>query len=702
MKKQFDNNRKKTFLAALCLLWLTSVAAAQEPAAQEPAVRSAAADKSSFIALYRDYANAGFAVQWPVSAGGVNAVRARLPRYSYLAFYTSPTLLQNKPLPLVQLGFFRTRAEAEKFVEDNASAFNGMRVVAVSAEEHKQLFAAPAERRPGYWLSPAEMDEFAGAQAVMAEAKTLYMNQQYQQALGYYAALSLTSDRDVAIWAQELMALTYERLGHAELALQTYRGLLANHPEGSWVGRITQRLRALETAADDGKGALRKANDSERNRKYYWRGLVGQSYNYMERGGKYIPDEDILSVLSTNYDLTGGYRHPEHEFEVRLSGYDLADMLDHVDDDKTAIKRFYLDYTHLDTGVNLVGGRQKDYDSGMYHYFDGLSVKYPVTQRWQVGANAGVPVQFSDFYDYMDRQFYSLQTSFDWNENWGVSGYITSQTVYDETDRAAYGGRAQYVSPKFSTYVNVDYDYEFAELNIFRWQGSYNFDDKSQLALHYGRQRSPFLTATNILLGQPYLNLEQYLRDQYNREYLLYYALERTALYEYGSLSYQMQVDENLHIMADAYQSVSMDLPIFGTEDGGLTSTVEVSDAEYRYSSVGVQAVVANFFGINDSATLGLRVSDTTLSTSTMVHASERIRLFSNRVFLTPKMQLKYSQQKSDDTAQTNLRGSLALTYRPWRSTELRLELGNEAVRDVDEKNNLNYSYLFVGYQVRF
>lgn len=657
---------------------------------------------SPVLTLYSDYANAGFAVQWPVSAGGVNAVRSRLPRYTYLAFYTSPQLLQNKPLPLVHLGFFRTRAEAEKFVQDNATAFNGLQVVSVSAAEHQQLFSADAQGRSLYWLNPASIDQASGVQAVMAEAKTLYMNKQYQQALNYYSVLSLSSDADIAVWALELMGLTYEKLGQTELALQSYRDLLVSHPEGNWVRRVTQRLRALETAADDGKNSLRKSKYAEQNQKYYWRGVVGQSYNYMERGGKYIPDEDIFATVSTNYDMTAGYRHPEHQFEVRLNGYDLADVLDHVDNDKSAVKRFYLDYTHLDTGVNLVGGRQKDHDSGMYHYFDGLSVKYPLNNRWKIGANAGVPVQFSDFYDYMDRKFFSLQTSFDWNEHWGAAGYFTHQTVYGEIDRAAYGGRAHYMSQKFSTYVNVDYDYEFSELNIFRWQGTYNFDNKNQLALHYGRQRSPFLTATNILQGQPYLNLEQYLRDRFNRDYLLYYALERTALYEYGSMSYQYQVDEKLQIMADLYQSVSSDLPIFGTEDNGLTSVVETTDAEYRYSSAGVQAVVADFFGINDSATLGLRVADTTLSTSTMIHVSERIRLFGNKVFVTPKVHLKYSQKNSDDTAQTNLRGSLALSYRPWRNTELRLEAGNEVVRDVDEKNNVDFSYLFVGYQVRF
>lgn len=688
--KKFIN---RTFVA-MAILACSLVQAQDETRVDE-------AQPDSFFSLYREYASAGYAVEWPVSAGGVNAVRSRLGRYAYLAFYTSPQLMQNSPLPLVNLGFFHSRGEAEKFVQDNASAFAGLRVVGVAETEHRQLFSGQTQKQ-WYWLSPATEDKHAGVQAILAEAKRLYVNQQYQQALNHYAVLSLASEKEISASGQELMGLTYERLGQTDMAMQTYRNLLSAYPDAHWANRVNQRLRALETAADDGKDALRRSKYEKRSPKYYWRGMLGQSYNYMERGGKFIPDEDVFAVLATNYDVTAGYRHSEHEVEVRLAGYDQADLLEHVDDDKTAIKRLYADYTHVDTGLNLVAGRQKDYDSGMYSYFDGLSVKYPLTSRWRVGFNAGVPVMFSDFYDYMEREFYSLQTTFAWNENWNFAGYITQQTVYGEIDRAAYGGRAQYTSQKFSTYLNVDYDYEFAEVNILRWQGTYQLNKSHQIAAHYGRQRSPFLTATNVLLGQPYLNLEQYLRDQFNRDYLLYRALERTSLYEFGSLSYQWQVDEQLQIVTDIYHSVSSEVPIFFLESGGLEASVASNDAEYRYSAGGLQAVLDNFFGINDSATMGLRVIDTTLSTSNMLHLSERIRLFDNRVFLTPKVHLKYSQKKSDDTAQTNLRGSLALSYRPWRNTELRLEVGNEAIRDVDEKLNIDYSYLFAGYQVRF
>ena len=125
--------------AIIVLLWSTHVGAQENPDV-------APASSDTFFSLYRDYTSAGFAVEWPVSAGGVNAVRSRLGRYSYLAFYTSPQQLQNKPLPLVTLGFFKTRSEAEKFVVDNSSAFAGMRVVNVSPTQHQQLFSGEKQK----------------------------------------------------------------------------------------------------------------------------------------------------------------------------------------------------------------------------------------------------------------------------------------------------------------------------------------------------------------------------------------------------------------------------------------------------------------------------------------------------------------------------------------------------------------------------
>jgi Tetratricopeptide repeat len=674
--------------------------------------------ETSILSLYEKYEQARYAVQWKVPTGDISELRARMRRQSYLMYYTSDNLLANPQGPFVQFGFFKNVDEAEQFVDDNKAAFSGLRVVSVSREEHAALMlqvkpktatSSQSKLKGVYWLSGSSEQSGDALKAVMSEAKELYMNKQYDQALEYYSALSLVPDPNVSIWARELKGLTEERLGRSDRALATYRELVVEGTsKESWYDRVNQRLRALETAADDDKDALRKSKYNQSQSPFYYRGAIGQSYNYVTVGGKNLLDRDVLSIISTNLDTTAGYRTPDHEVEARVSGFSNYDLLDYPEnyrwgkDNRTQFKRAQVDYTHVKTGTKATGGRQQDYDSGVYMYFDGLSVKYPFNKKITLGANAGVPVQFSDFYDSLDRQFFSAQASYDHNKYWRMAGYLTHQTLYGEIDRAAWGGRLQYNDQRFSSYLNLDYDYEFAELNIFRWNGSYKLSDRHQVSANYGLQRSPFLTSTNILLGQPFLNVEDYLRDQLNQEYLLYNALLRTGVYEYGSASYQFKVDDELHITTDIYHSVSSEMPIFDYDDDWISSTVVTKGAEFRYSAVGIQAVATDFLGINDTATLSYRHGDTTLSSSNWVQFSERLRLWNDKIFVIPKMNLRYTTKKETDTSRTNLRGAVALMYKPWRNVELRMEAGNEAVRYVDEKNSVDQTYLFVGYQARF
>lgn len=679
---------------ALCALAVKSVLAqAPEPAA---------AAENSFLTLYRNYDNARYAVQWQPTASQLFELQAKMPRYQYLVFFTTEALIQNAQSPSMRLGFFKSQAEAQNFATEQRGMFPGLSVIAVTREEHAVLFSDSASAtEANYWLSPGDGMNTKALHALFNRAKNHYANKQYQQALMLYRLLSISADLETAVWAQELAGLCYERLGQSALATQSYRSLLAEHDTGSWVVRVSQRLRALETAADDGKNALRKSKYEEQSEDYYYRGVVGQTYNYMSQGGKYLAEVDTLSALATYFDLTAGTQWQGHEFEVRLNGYDVMDLLDQGDAAKTRIKRFYLDYTHSATGLKLIGGRQKDDTAGVYSYFDGATIQYPWNKKLTIGAKAGVPVHFSDFYDTLDHKFISFYGSYQWNDSWSTAGYLTQQTLYSETDRSAYGGNLQYSSDKLVSLLNFDFDYEFAELNILRWNGTYQLTKSSRLTANYGRQRSPFLTATNVKLGQPYLNVEEYLRDEFNRKYLLGDALQRTSLYEYASIAYYHKVDEKLSITTDLYQSVSSDMPIFESDDGWITSDVSFNGAEYRYTSFGVLAVALDFFGRNDAATLSFRHGDTTLATTNTVQFSERLK-FGSTFYVNPKLGLRQSKNKSADTSQTRIRASLAGVYKPWRNTELRLEIGNEVIQDLEAKNSVDNTFLYAGYQTRF
>lgn len=654
---------------------------------------------NSIIESYRQYNHARYAVRWRVLPEQLPTLLERMPRYQSLVYYTSNNALQAPTGPFVYLGFFSSQAKADQFVNGNRAAFPQLQTIAVTPEEHRALFAID-ENDGVFWLGPDAQDSRAEIQEVFRQAKEAYANKNFQRSIQLYSILALSADQEMQIWAQELVGLNFERLGMRDAAMARYRDLLQRQTDGSWTARVEQRLRALETAADDGKAALRESKYADIE-DVYWRGIFGQSYSGLSQSGKYIDDRDRLSVLVTNFDFTAGTNQWDgHKVETRLAGYDLMDLSEEGGAAKTRIKRFNVNYTHVETGLNVQAGRQRDRNAGVYGYFDGGAVRYPWNEKLSMGAKVGVPVRFSDFYDTMDHQFASVFAEYRFNDRWFLSAYTTRQTVYGELDRAAYGGTVQYTGDRLSSSANIDYDYKFAELNIFRWNGHYVIDDKSRLSATYGRQRNPFLTTTNILIGQPYVDLEQYLREELNQSYVLYDALERTSLYENGSLSYQYKVDEDLHYTLDGYHSVSTDVPVFISEDGWLTSDVSFV-GEYRYSSVGIQAVALNFFGVNDVATMSFRHADTSFAQTNTLQFTERFRL-GKKLQIQPKLGLRQSKNKEAESSQTRVRASLGGAYHPWKNTELRIEFGNEVVQDLEGKNNIDNTFLYAGYQARF
>lgn len=690
-------------LATIGLANAGAAVAGQEVAAGSPV--------SSIIGLYQNYNNARYAVQWKVSPETLSFAKNKIARYEYLVLYSSERLLSSTVESIVQFGFFKSKQEAQAFSRDNQAVFPGLKVVSVSLIEHQSLFeltrteltrAEKVTDAPYFWISPNPQWSKASLQRLLNTAKNHYVNKQYAQALRYYSLLSLAQDAGIAIWARELMAVCYERLGKNQLATSVYKQLLFENPESRSAARITQRLRILETAASDLKEPLRKSKNANQADAFHWRGVIGQTYNQVSRGGQYVEDQDVLSMLISNFDLHAGLKSGSHDLSVRLNGYDLYDMSDDGDSSDTQVKRFYMDYTHTGTGLNIVGGRQKDFNSGVYTSFDGVTVRYPLTEKWSVGASVGVPVYFSDFADYIDRQFYTLHSGYELNERWSITGYFTQQTFYDELERSAVGGRVKYVSSAFNSYLNLDYDVEFQELNVFRWSGTYVFSRQSQATITYGLQRAPFLTASNIQIGQPYLNVEEYIQsEQYNHEQLLFDALQRTSIFEYGSFSYQYQFDDDLQLIADLYQSVSSEVPNFYTEDDWLTTSVDDVKAEYVYSSAGIQAVAHSFFGKNDTAILSFRHADSTFSSTNILQVSEQLR-FGKKLAVRPKLMLSNTTRKNDDAGQTRIRGNLVTTYRLFRNTELRAEIGSEVVDDLEEKRSIDTTYLILGYHARF
>ncbi len=692
--------RRSVFVTAVVALILLGGgrvwAQAPEPAAGEQSPQA-------IRTLYKDYERARFAVRFAATPAAVMALQRRMNRFWYLLLHARQNELRTSP-PELRFGFFKSREEAEQFVVQYGGILPGLAVVPVDRRDFESLLST--EQQTGdaiswYWLSPRDSVSRSSLQALLEQGKNHYIDGDYQQAVNHYSALSLAADPGTSLWARELLGLSYERKGENGRAAAIYQQLLDDAPDSSGAGRVAQRLRAVRTAESDGQEALRKSDVVGAQKKPLVRGVIGQSYRYLTRGGRQIPDEDVLSVVATHLDVHASKQVGEHAFQARLNGYHLYDDMDADLYTRSYLKRFYLDYTHNSSGLNLVAGRQRDFRTGVFTAFDGVSLRYPVLEKVTLGVNLGEPVLFADVYDDLDRRFFSVQAEYAFNDEWNFTGYYTEQTLFEETDRKAYGGEARFTNDSTSAYVSVDYDYEFAEFNNALLGVTYQFEDASTLSGTFGRQRSPFLTSTNILLGQPFLDLEVHLRDQWNRDNLLYRALQRTSLSEFATASYSRKLDDNLDITLDFYQSVMSEMPIFSFGEDVATDVV-ATDAEYRYTAGGVQLVASDFLGFDDVATLSLRTSDSTQSSSNWMQISERLRFFNGKFFITPKIHLGYTQSKANQHTQSRIRGSLAAKYKPFRNTELFVEVGNEVYNDLELRNRLESQYLHAGYMARF
>lgn len=694
-------------LITLFFLGLASVVHAQVPDSGKESE-----SQQTIKTLYADYSSARYAVSFELNDTNAAILRSRLSRFWYLLLYVDGQDLTDRGQTRAQFGFFKNREEAEKFVDEYQSLIGGLTIRPVSQVEHLKLMSLTAEVIPNqeyYWVSPEDLVTRSSIKALMEKAKDHYVNKRYLQAVRYYRVISLNADFDSAYWARELMALCYEKMGDGDKAIDIYERLLDESPEAKGAKRVAQRLRALETRADDGKDSLRKSKYKADPDKFFYRGGIGQTMRYVTRKGKNFQSEDVLAIVSTNLDARAGLRTDKYDLVAKVNGYNYIDTKDQ-DNDRTRIKQFLLDYTHKSTGLNAQAGRIRNYQSGVYSPFNGISVRYPLSiesmpalDNLTIGINYGEPEGYSEVYDQLDREFFSLQAEYKLGDAWQLSGYYIEQTVFGETDRNAYGGEVRYLKKQFSAYANFDYDFEFAELNNFLTGATYTFKNRSYVSARYGRQRTPFLSTSNILIGQPGLNLEACIqqRSDLECEYFQYFALIRSSTSEHGSINYSRYIDDDIQLSIDAYQSVMSDLPVLESTAGGAQTVVVADGDEYRYSSMGLRLIASSFFGENDTAIMGLRYADTTTNNVSTVQLSERFR-FGEKWIVSPKFYLSYRENKEDDDNQTRLRGSLSLKYRVTRSAELFAELGREDFNRLEQKNSIESNYFYAGYSLRF
>lgn len=674
-----------------------------------PAYAQSTAAGFDWVGNYSDYEQNRFALEMPMTDDNLDTLKKHLRRYRYLLLYLPANEMGDVANPNMRIGLFARYTEAMDFLRASQYLFRQQHIVRVSVDEHRQIIhelkpADPAaanvnndQRLLVFAIDPENNQQLQHLQqTVLDRAKALYLSGDYQTAAYYYRLLASFGADDFAAWAGELAGLCYEKMRRRELAMTQYREVLQRFPDSSGVARVTQRLRGLETASDDDPAA-RKAASSRDGLDFFTRGVFGQYYRSVNRQVGDADSEEVLRLLSTDWDVRSSLRWQAHDLNLRFSGYWLQDELDN--DDELAVKRLLLDYRHQTSGIGAVLGRQRDSDTGVFTSFDGVTASYAVADNLRVAASAGEPIYHSDAYDGLDYFFYSVHSLWDIDERWQLGGYVVTQEVNDVTDREAVGLRGRFSGDKLIVSLNLDYDTAFSELNNLLFNAHYRFNGRMDITLLYGSQRSPFLSATNILIGQADLDLNAYLKIKENRDTLLDDAFARTALNDYYNISFSTLMSDDVRWVIDYYDSTLSDVP---SSEFLLGLTPTGADAEsFHYQSVGSQLIFQNAFVTNDSASLGVRLASGDTSDSNQIYFYERLRLGTSWTVM-PKLMYSEIEFNTSNEVQQQLRYSLSVSYRPWRNIEFNLEAGNESISSEQADIDFDSNYIFAGYRINF
>ncbi len=657
---------------------------------------------------YADYSKNRYAIEMPLTPDNAKNLRDRIRLYHFRLIYLPTDQLSKSKDMVLRVGFFENQKQAKEFIDVSDFLFSGQKIVRVNRLEHKNVTNEITSKssdasKKNYYVFPIT-PSVDGAKkkmtdAVLTHAKNLYLDEQYMLAASHYQILATLAEEKEAAWAKELQGLCYEKVSDFDLAIKTYTEILQEFPVAENFARVDQRLRTLQTAAEDGRAAFRKSSYRKKGSRYHSRGVVSQYYRHLTRNVDGGEDEELMSLVSTNFDVRGSAKWSDHEVRARTSGFSILNNLDNKDNE-FRLKRAYIDYTHNNSGINVLLGRLKEFDSGVFTSFDGVIAKYPVFENLSISASMGQPIYFTDIYSDIDYFFYSAGIAWKINESWKTNAYYNKQTLFDVTNREAIGGRAHYYKENMTASVNIDYDVAFSELNTFLSNASYRFNEKVNLSGTLGYQRSPFLTATNILIGQAELDLETYLESKQNQDSLLDDALERTALNQYLSLSYNYKISDDLRVIADYYQSNLSDLPSSALLLGEQVVQDTESDS-FEQQAVGIQFVNQSLFFRNDSAALGVRFRTGDDSNSTQIFFSDRVR-FGNTFSFTPRLMYLVNNFNGSQPEQQQIRYSVSLSYKPFKNTELNLEAGNEHFSVEEGDIAFDSTYFFLGYRVNF
>jgi tetratricopeptide (TPR) repeat protein len=543
--------------------------------------------------------------------------------------------------------------------------------------------------------SPPQVSEGRLAQ-LMEEAAKAVTRGDHRQAVEYYTKILEYPRHRFSQEAQEFLGLARERAGQLAHARAEYEKYLELYPKGEGADRVRQRLAGLLTARATPQEKLREARapQAETAATTDIHGSFSQFYqrfeNFTDQGGNVV----TRSLLSTDLDFAIRRRTAAYQLSSVFSGgYDHSFLADDGGDFR--LSRLYLDVLHRERGISARLGRETRSTDGVLGRFDGAVLGYQPFRPIKVNALFGFPADPSQFSEYeTNKYFYGASLDLGtFAERWNFNLYAIQQEAEGILDRQAVGADARYVDASGSLFALVDYDVSYDELNTILAVANWIFPDRTAFNIAFDQRKTPTLTTSNALIGQPAGSLSA-LRSTLSEDEVRDLARDRTATSRSLTLGITRPLGEKLQLGGDVTVSETT-----GTPASGGVDAVPDTGYEYLFS---FQLVGSNLIKDGDVAIVGLRYANASSADTIGLNLNVRYPL-GGEWRINPKIQVDYRQLHPGDTEEVKIRPALTIDYYLMRLVRLEVEAGVDWTPKwpSNDTENLDF-FLTVGSRIDF
>lgn len=548
---------------------------------------------------------------------------------------------------------------------------------------------------PASAISPATTDNTPAA--LLAQARTEMAAQRYDAAVASLNRILNLPPNEASQEAQELIGQVREALGGIDRARAEYQLYLKLYPEGPGAERVRERLAGLDLPEAQAVAGGRAPRPSQT---LTWGSLSAFYYG----GNSRIRTDNIIitpatnattidtqtlsqtdqSALVTNLDANVRLRGGDWDNRFVLRNIGTLSFLEQQSNENR-LTALYGDFRYQPQRIGARVGRQSSTSGSVLGRFDGASVSWGVTEKWRIGAIAGVPAQ-----DGLGNRpsFAALTVDGDTPiEGLGLGFFAVRQAVDSITDRLAVGTELRYFKDLTSVFGLIDYDVQFDQLNVASVQGSYQFGSGGVFNFLYDYRRTPTLQVSNALLADPTRTLADLLNSQSSTELELQ-ALGLTPISKVALAGLTYPVSSRWQLGAEFRLS-----SLTGTDGAGDIPPQPGTGNVYTTT---LQAIGTGIF--TDSGVVTMTASQLSADAydGRLFAVNSRFR-FGSRWTVEPAIRW-YQQDNASGSQLTRLAPTLRALFQ-WREHfSLEGEVAYERSRSdaalVSERNNILFYYL--------